>query len=87
MQNHVGETFDGTITGVMEWGIYVEEKETRCEGMIPLRTLTDDFYQLDEKNYTIKGQKLGKKYTLGDSIKFKVMGADLDRKVLDYALV
>ncbi len=87
MQEHIGEEFMGTITGVVEWGIYIEEKETKCEGMIKLRDLGDDYFTLDEKNYTIKGEKTGKKFTLGDTVKFKVMGADMDRKILDYALV
>lgn len=86
MLDHVGESFDGTITGVTEWGIYVEEKETKCEGMIKIRDLGDDFFQLDEKNYTIKGEKTGKKFTLGDSIRFKVVSADMERRVLDYAI-
>jgi len=87
MLDHVGEIFPGTITGVTEWGIYVEEKETKCEGMIKIRDLGDDFYTLDEKNYTIKGEKTGKKFTLGDSIKFKVVSADMERRVLDYSIV
>jgi len=87
MLEHVGEVFPGTITGVTEWGMYVEEKETKCEGMIKIRDLGDDFYTLDEKNYTIKGEKTGKKFRLGDSIKFKVVSADMERRVLDYALV
>ncbi len=87
MLEHVGETFLGTITGVTEWGMYVEEKETKCEGMIKIRDLGDDYYTLDEKNYTIKGDKTGKKYTLGDTIKFKVVSADMERRVLDYSLV
>ncbi len=87
MQGHIGESFDGIITGVTEWGIYIEEKETKCEGMAKLRDLTDDFYVLDEKNYTIRGQKTGKKYTLGDSVRFKVVSADLERRVLDYVLI
>jgi ribonuclease R len=87
MLEHVGETFAGTITGVTEWGMYVEEKDTKCEGMIKIRDLGDDFYTLDEKNYTIKGEKTGKKFTLGDSLKFKVVSADMERRVLDYALV
>lgn len=87
MQNHIGEEFSGTITGVTDWGIYVEEKETKCEGMVSLRTMTDDFYELDEKNYTIKGQKTGKKFTLGDEVKFKVLKADMDKRVLDYKLI
>lgn len=87
MLEHVGEEFDGSITGVTEWGIYVEEKETKCEGMIKIKDLGDDFFQLDEKTYTIKGEKTGKKFTLGDKIKFKVVSADMERRVLDYALV
>jgi ribonuclease R len=87
MQGHVGEIFDGVITGVTEWGIYVEEKETKCEGMIKLRDLSDDYYILDEKNYTVKGQKKGKKFTLGDTVRFKVVSADLEKRVLDYTLV
>ncbi len=84
MQSHIGETFDGTISGVTEWGIYVEEKETRCEGMIKLRDLAGDFYALDEKNYQVVGQKTKKKYSLGDTIRFKVVNADLDKRTLDY---
>ncbi|KKR31411.1 MAG: Ribonuclease R [Parcubacteria group bacterium GW2011_GWF2_39_8b] len=87
MQDHIGKEFDGTITGVVEWGIYIEEKETKCEGMIKLRDLGNDFYTLDEKNYTIKGEKTGKKFTLGDTVRFKVVSADLEKRVLDYALV
>ncbi len=87
MQEHIGEEFAGTITGVVEWGIYIEEKETKCEGMIKIRDLGDDYFTLDEKNYTVVGQKTGKKFRLGDTIKFKVVGADLDKRALDYSLV
>ncbi|HEY0220798.1 MAG TPA: RNB domain-containing ribonuclease, partial [Candidatus Paceibacterota bacterium] len=87
MSEHIGEEFTGTITGVTEWGIYIEENETKCEGMIKLKDLGDDFFTLDEKNYTIKGEKTGKKYTLGDEVKFKVVSADMERRVLDYTLV
>jgi ribonuclease R len=87
MLDHVGEEFTGNITGVTEWGIYVEEENTKCEGMIKVRDLGTDFYSLDEKNYTIKGEKTGVKFTLGDKIKFKVVSADMERRVLDYSLV
>ncbi|KND48209.1 MAG: ribonuclease R [Parcubacteria bacterium C7867-006] len=87
MMDHIGESFDGTITGVSEFGIFIEEKNTKCEGMVKIRDIGDDFYSLDEKNYTLKGEKTGKKFMLGDSVKFKVVSADLDRRVLDYALV
>ncbi len=87
MTEHVGESFEGTITGVTEWGIYIEEKETKCEGMVKIRDIGDDFYQLDEKNYTLKGEKTGKKFTLGDTVKFKVLSADLEKRVLDYQIL
>lgn len=87
MQEHIGESFDGTITGVTEWGVYIEEKETKCEGMVKLRDLPDDFYSHDEKNYTIKGEKTGRKFTLGDSVRFKVVSADMEKRVLDYKII
>jgi ribonuclease R len=86
MKDHVGEIFMGTITGVTEWGIYVEEKDTKCEGMIKLRDITDDRYVFNEKAYAVVGEKTGKKYALGDTVKFKIIGADMEKKALDYML-
>ncbi len=87
MSKRVGQEFEGTISGVTEWGIYVEEVTSKSEGMIKLRDMKDDMYELDEKNYAIIGVRTGKKYSLGDKIKFKVMSADLNKKILDFALV
>jgi len=90
MQEHVGEEFMGTITGVTDWGLYIEEKETKCEGMMKtkdLGTLFEDFFDFNPKTYSITGQKTGKKITLGDTVKFKVMNADLEKRLLDYAIV
>ncbi len=87
MKEHIGETFSGTITGVTQWGMYVEDKETKCEGMISLRTMTDDFYKFNEKTYSITGEKTKKKFTLGDSLKFKIVAADMEKKTLDYVLI
>lgn len=87
MAQHIGETFDGVISGVTEWGMYVEDALTKCEGMIKLRDLTDDYYNLDQKKYAIVGSKNGKRFSLGDKIKYKVVAADIDRKALDYSLV
>ncbi len=84
MSDKIGQVFDGVISGVTEWGIYVEEAETRSEGMIKIRDLGNDFYQFDKKSYSITGQKTKQKFTLGDKIKFKVVAADLDRKTLDF---
>ena len=90
MQEHVGEEFEGTITGVTDWGIYIEEKETKCEGMMKtkdLGNLYNDMFDFNPKTYSITGQKTGKKITLGDTIRFKVISADLEKRLLDYALV
>jgi ribonuclease R len=86
MSSRVGQTFAGTISGVTEWGIYVEENESRSEGMIKLRDLGSDFYEFNSKTYSITGKQSGVQFTLGDAIKFKVVAADLDKKTLDYAL-
>lgn len=87
MSSRVGQTFTGTISGVTKWGLYVEESETKSEGMIGMRALGSDFYVFNEKTYSIEGERTKKKFTLGDPIKFKVMAADLDKRTLDYSLV
>ncbi|TSC57828.1 MAG: ribonuclease R [Parcubacteria group bacterium Greene0416_79] len=87
MQERLGAQFEGIISAVTEWGIYVEEKETRSEGMVKLRDIGGDYYALDEKNYRIVGARTKKTYALGDPVRFKVAGADLERKTLDYRLV
>lgn len=87
MSTRVGQTFQGTISGVTKWGIYVEEKETRSEGMIGMRNLGSDFFVFDEKTYSVVGQKFGKRYTLGDTVTFKVLSADVEKKMLDFGLV
>ena len=90
MMEHVGETFTGTITGVTDWGVYVEEKETKCEGMVKMKDIGNtfnDFFALNPKTYCITGEKTGKKITLGDTVKFKVMSADLEKKMLDYSII
>lgn len=87
MSSRIGEKYEGIITGVTEWGLYVEDKVTKCEGMIPMREMTDDFYMFDKKHMSIKGKKTHKKFTLGDTIKFKVKSADMNKKTIDYSLV
>lgn len=87
MATRIGQVYAGTISGVAQWGLYVEEDETKSEGMISIRSLGTDLFEFDQKTYSIKGQKTGEKFTLGDKIKFKVMAADLDKKALDYELV
>ena len=87
MQKRIGEEFDGIISGVTEWGIYVEEKETRSEGMVKLRDLSGDYFVLDEGSYAVVGERTKKRYSLGERVRFKVVGADVERKTLDYRLV
>ena len=87
MSKRVGQNYEGIITGLTEWGLYVEEKETKCEGMIRMRDLKSDYYVFDKKFMSIKGQKTHKRYTLGDKVKFKVKGADMNKKTIDYELI
>ncbi len=87
MGARLGEVYDGKISGVTEWGVYVELNETHCEGMIAVRDLDDDFYEFDEKNYLIYGRRRGKKYQLGDPVTIQVARADLVKKQLDFVLV
>ena len=87
MSERMGQEFEGTISGVTEWGLYVEINENKCEGMIPMRELDDDYYDFDEKAYCLTGRRYHKKYSLGDPVRIKVVRANLERKQLDFALV
>ena len=87
MGERLGNVYEGKVSGVTEWGLYVELNENHCEGMIPVRDLDDDFYEYDEKNYMIRGRRKGKKYQLGDPITIQVARADLIKKQLDFVLV
>lgn len=87
LANQIGETFTGIISGVTEWGIYVEIIENKCEGMIRLRDINDDFYVLDPENYSIVGQRFKRKYQLGDEVKIKVKKVELTKKQIDFELI
>ena len=87
MSERLGQTYDGVISGVTEWGLYVELNENKCEGMIPIRDLDDDYYEFDEKNYCLRGRRKNRIYSLGDAITVKVARANLEKKQLDFALV
>ncbi len=86
MSDKTGQVFEGVISGVTEWGIYVEIVENQCEGMIHIRELADDFYEYDEECYCIRGRSTGKVYALGDRVNIEVVKADLQKKQLDYRL-
>ena len=87
MADKIGKVYDGVISGISTWGIYVEIKENKCEGMIYIRDLEDDIYVYDEKNYCIVGRRTKKKYQIGDDVRIKVVRADLVKKYLDFSMV
>jgi ribonuclease R len=87
LQNKKGQVFEGLISGVTEWGMYVEIIENKCEGMVRLRDIDDDFYAFDEKNYCLIGTRKKKKFTLGDTVFVKIKTTDLARKQIDFLLV
>ncbi len=86
MSERMGEVYAGVISGVTEWGIYVELEQNKCEGLVPVRDLADDYYELDEKNYWLVGRRTGSKYRLGDKVNVKVARADLFKKQLDFVI-
>lgn len=86
MGERIGQVYDGVISGVTEWGLYVEINENKCEGMIAMRDLGNDFYEFDEKNYCLIGRRHHQKLSLGDPIKIKVARANLAKKQLDFVL-
>lgn len=87
LQDKIGEVFDGLISGVTEWGLFVEIIENKCEGMVRLRDLDDDFYEFDDTNYCVIGARTKKRYTMGDNVKVQVMRCDLIRKQIDFKMI
>ena len=87
MQDKVGQEFDGHISGVTEWGIYVEIEPTKIEGMVPYRTIKSDFFQFDEEHYRAVGRRSHRSLRLGDPVRIRVTGTSLEQKLLDYELV
>lgn len=87
MQDKIGKTYNGVISGIQEWGMYVELNENKCEGMVPIRDLDDDFYTFDEKNYCLVGKKYQRTYSLGDEVVIRVKKTNLDKKQMDFELI
>jgi ribonuclease R len=87
LMNRIGEIFDGVITGVTDWGIYVQEKNTLADGMVRLSSIKSDYFEHEAKKYRIKGKKTGKVYRLGDEVKVKLLRADKDERQLDFELI
>ena len=86
MKDKIGEVLPGVISGVTDWGIYVE-LENKCEGMVPMRELDDDFYTFDEKNYCLVGRHSRKTYQLGEAVRVEIARANLEKKQLDFKLI
>jgi ribonuclease R len=86
MSDKIGMVFDGVISGVTEWGLFVELTENACEGMVPLRELIDDYYEYDDKSYSLIGRRKKHCYRLGDPLKIKVIKTNLERRQLDFAI-
>ncbi|MDG1571514.1 ribonuclease R [Robiginitalea sp. M366] len=87
MEDHRDQEFDGVISGVTEWGIYVEIVENKCEGMVRIRDLKDDYYTFDERQYALVGERKGSVYQLGDEVRVMVKHTDLIKRHLDFALI
>ena len=87
MKERVGQEFVGSISGVTEWGVYVELEDTHIEGMVALRDMADEFYAYDDEEYAVVGTHSGRKFTLGDKVLIRVKGADLRLKQLDFEMV
>jgi ribonuclease R len=87
MQDKIGQHFDGVVSGLTEWGIYVEIVENKCEGMVSIKGIADDFYEFDEEEYMIVGRHTGRKFEIGDEVVVEVTQANLSRRQLDYKLV
>lgn len=87
MQDKLGQEFDGMISGLTEWGMYVEIEPTKIEGMVPLREIKSDFFEFDEARYRLFGKRTHKIYRLGDEVKIRVKSANLEQRLLDFELV
>ncbi len=87
MSGKIGQIFEGVVSGVTDWGLYIEEKESASEGLVRVRSLGDDFYNYAPKEYSLVGQRTKKKFTLGDKVKIKLTAADLGARTLDFELV
>ncbi|WP_281671462.1 ribonuclease R [Rikenella microfusus] len=87
MEDKLGQEFDGSISGVTDWGIYVELTENKIEGMVALRDMTDDYYAFDAENYAVVGHTTGRRFMLGDEVRIRIKRADLGRKQLDFEMV
>ncbi len=88
LQDHLGQDYDGSITGVTKFGLFVRLNDTHCEGLVPMRSLCPgDFMELDEKNFCLRAKRSKQRYMLGDSVRVRVLRADLDLRQIDFQLL
>jgi ribonuclease R len=88
MQQHEGgRVFEGLVSGVTEWGVFVEMVESHCEGLVRMSEMTDDYYEYDSRNFRLIGQRRKRIISLGDKVKVRVLATDLDRRTIDLEFV
>ena len=87
MQDKIGQEFDGTVSGVTEWGLYVEIEPSKVEGMVSLKAIKEDYFVFDEEKYRVVGRHSGKTFTLGDKVRVRVLRASMEQKQIDYELI
>tara|TARA_B110000211_G_scaffold26811_1_gene27277 strand:- start:284 stop:2416 length:2133 start_codon:yes stop_codon:yes gene_type:complete len=87
LKDKIGEVFSGVISGVTEWGIYIELEKNKCEGLVRISSIKGDFYVFDKNTYSVIGKSSKKKYQLGDTVNIKIKNTDLDKKQIDFILV
>lgn len=87
MQDKIGQIFEGNISGLTDWGMFVELADTKIEGLVALREIKEDYLVFNEDSFTLYGKRSGKRFILGDSVKVKIEKANLEQKQLDYSLI
>ena len=87
MSERIGQEYEGTVSGLTEWGMYVQTEPEKVEGMIALRNIRSDFFEFDEAHYRLVGRRSHRIYILGDKVRIKVASANLEQRTLDYELV
>ncbi len=87
MQERVGQEFDGVISGIADWGIFIEEEQTKCEGLVRFADLDGDYYTYDREKFCVTGERTGRKFQLGDKVRVKVLGVDMEKRLIQYQIV
>jgi len=87
LKPNIGKCYDGIVSGVTRWGLYVELKENSCEGLVKIKNLKGDFFVFDEENFALKGLETKAEYQLGQNVKIRVQSADLEKRQLDFIIV